>query len=140
MAIKNSPNRKKLRALIVSPLLNNLIQRVFFMRYNYEFKRKCVEMYRQGIVPNIPKGISRTRFIQYLNDQIHLEVIHGSDGLKQKNQNISQSLEEKLVLVSIVIAGKSIKSVTINDSINNGMYLCSIFHRWGNVIYHQCQT
>ena len=28
------------------------------MRYSYEYKRKCVEMYRKGILPDVPKGIS----------------------------------------------------------------------------------
>jgi len=91
------------------------------MRYSYEFKRKCVEMYRQGIVPDIPEGISRDRFIHYLNDWMHLKDIHGADVLKHKNQNINWSPEEKLVLVSKVIAGESIKSVAINAGINDGM-------------------
>ncbi len=30
-----------------------------FMRYSYEFKLKCIEMYREGKVPDIPEGITR---------------------------------------------------------------------------------
>ena len=32
------------------------------MRYSYEFKRKCVEMYRQGILPDAPDGVSKKLF------------------------------------------------------------------------------
>ena len=32
------------------------------MRYSYEFKRKCVEMYRKGILPDIPDGITKREF------------------------------------------------------------------------------
>ena len=32
------------------------------MRYSYEFKRKCVEMYRKGIIPEVPEGISKDEF------------------------------------------------------------------------------
>ena len=28
------------------------------MRYSYEFKKKCVEMYKQGKYPDTPSGIS----------------------------------------------------------------------------------
>ena len=31
------------------------------MRYSYEFKRKCVEMYYQGKYPNTPEGIGEQR-------------------------------------------------------------------------------
>ncbi len=32
------------------------------MRYSYEFKRKCVEMYHCGEYPETPNGISEKRF------------------------------------------------------------------------------
>ena len=31
------------------------------MRYSYEFKRKCVEMYHRGECPETPNGISEER-------------------------------------------------------------------------------
>ena len=32
------------------------------MRYSYEFKRKYVQMYREGKYPETPEGISEWRF------------------------------------------------------------------------------
>lgn len=32
-----------------------------FMRYSYEYKRKCVELYRQGKWPETPAGIKEAR-------------------------------------------------------------------------------
>ena len=29
------------------------------MRYSYEFKRKCVEMYYQGRYPDTPEGVKQ---------------------------------------------------------------------------------
>mgnify|MGYP002770628624 FL=1 len=92
-----------------------------FMRYSYEFKRKCVEMYRQGIVPDIPKGISRERFIHYLNDWMHLEDAQGPDALKPKGSYKKWSPEEKLELVARVISGESNKSVAIHAGIRDSM-------------------
>ncbi len=91
------------------------------MRYSYEFKRKCIDSYRHGIVPDIPEGISRERFIRYLNDWIRREDANGPEVLKQKKSNKHWDPEDKLVLVSKVIAGESIKSVAINFGINEGM-------------------
>lgn len=91
------------------------------MRYSYEFKRKCVEMYRQGIVPDIPKGISRERFIHYLNDWMHLEDAQGPDALKPKGSYKKWSPEEKLELVARVISGESNKSVAIHAGIRDSM-------------------
>ena len=32
------------------------------MRYSYDYKRKAVELYRQGLWPNTPDGISDKEF------------------------------------------------------------------------------
>ena len=91
------------------------------MRYSYEFKRKCVEMYRNGIVPDVPKGISRYRFIHYLNDWMHLEDAQGPETLKPTRIYKNWSPEEKLELVSRVIAGESNKSVATSVGIADAM-------------------
>lgn len=36
------------------------------MRYNYEFKKKCVELYRQGQYPDTPDGVSTRKFHNYI--------------------------------------------------------------------------
>ena len=35
---------------------------VFFMRYSFEFKVKCVEMYERGEYPDTPNGITTRKF------------------------------------------------------------------------------
>ena len=34
------------------------------MKYSYEYKRKCVEMYRQGKWPETPEGIQKENVVQ----------------------------------------------------------------------------
>ena len=41
------------------------------MRYSYEFKRKCVEMYHKGILPDIPDGISKDAFIHQIRKWVN---------------------------------------------------------------------
>ena len=33
-----------------------------FMKYSYEYKKHCVELYRQGKWPETPEGVSPDRF------------------------------------------------------------------------------
>ncbi|MGO5335136.1 helix-turn-helix domain-containing protein, partial [Enterococcus cecorum] len=91
-----------------------------FMRYSYEYKRKCVEMYRKGILPDVPKGISEEQFRRYIRIWIRIEEANGTEALKHKNSNKKWSAEEKLDLVAKVIAGESIKSIAISAGISNG--------------------
>lgn len=50
------------------PLLDkeNPVRRVIFMRYSYEFKRKCVEMYRQGVLPKAPLTVFQKNYLGIL--------------------------------------------------------------------------
>ncbi len=91
------------------------------MRYSYEFKRKCVEMYRQGITPDVPAGITKKEFQRQIRRWTRIEDANGPTALKCKSQNKYWTPEEKLKLVSQVIAGKSCKSVAFNAGINDGM-------------------
>lgn len=91
------------------------------MRYSYEFKRKCIDMYRRGILPAIPDGISKHQFRHEIRKWIKIEEAQGSETLRHKSSNKIWTPEEKLVLVSKVIAGESNKSVAFNAGINDGM-------------------
>ena len=91
------------------------------MRYSYEFKRKCVEMYHKGILPDIPDGISKDAFIHQIRKWVRIEEAQGPDALRHKSVNKDWTPEERLVLVSKVIAGESIKSVALNAGISDGM-------------------
>lgn len=91
------------------------------MRYSYEFKRKCVEMYRQGIFPDAPDGVSKKLFRDTVRKWVRIEDAQGPEALKHKSQNKVWSVEEKYELVSQVLAGNSNKSVAFNAGIDDGM-------------------
>ena len=91
------------------------------MRYSYEFKRKCVEMYRNGIVPDVPEGISKKQFQHEIRKWMRIEEAQGPEALKHKSSNKVWTPEDKLILVSRVIAGESNKSVAFSAGINDGM-------------------
>ena len=92
-----------------------------FMRYSYEFKRECVEMYRKGIMPDIPEGLSKKQFRNEIRKWVRIEEAQGPDALRHKGIKKVWTPEEKLTLVSKVIAGESNKSVAYNAGINDGM-------------------
>lgn len=95
------------------------------MRYSYEFKRKCVEIYRTGMYPETPDGVSESSFRSKVRQWRRLEDLHGPEALKHKNLNKVWSPEEKLELVMQVRSGKAVQAVSIENRINDGM-----LHQW----------
>ena len=92
------------------------------MRYSYEYKRKCVELYRQGKWPETPDGIKNPKeFRNMIRRWVRMEDANGPDVLKHKGQNKEWTPEERLELVSKVLAGASIKSVSIDAGIDSGL-------------------
>ena len=90
------------------------------MRYSYEFKRKCVELYYRGKYPDTPKGISTDKFHDMIRGWVRIYEACGPDALRHKNQNREWTPDERYDLVAQVLAGKSIKSVAVSAGINNG--------------------
>ena len=93
----------------------------FSMRYSYEFKRKCVELYRQGQWPETPEGISQRGFRNKVLDWSRIEDSCGPEALRHKNRNKAWTAEERYELVAQVIAGKSNKEVALVNGISDGM-------------------
>ena len=92
------------------------------MKYSYEYKRKCVEMYRSGEWPETPDNVqNRKKFRDMIRDWFRIEEENGPEALRHKGTDRKWLPEEKLELVSKVIAGASIKSVAIEAGINNGL-------------------
>ncbi len=91
------------------------------MRYSYEFKRKCVEMYRNGTMPDVPDGISKSQFQHEIRKWVRIEEAQGPEALQHKNSNKVWTPEDKLALISKVYAGESITSVAFNAGINDGL-------------------
>lgn len=91
------------------------------MRYSYEFKRNCVDLYRQGKWPETPQGIQKQTFHHKIRGWFHIEEAVGPDALRHKGMDKIWTPEEKLSLVSQVIAGKSNMSVAISAGISDGL-------------------
>ena len=91
-----------------------------FMRYSYEFKRKCVELYYRGEYPDTPKGIRTDRFHDKIREWVRLEEACGPDALRHNNQNKEWTPEDRYALVAKVLAGESVSSVAISAGINAG--------------------
>ena len=91
------------------------------MRYSYEFKRKCVDLYRQGYWPETPDGIKCVEnFRKMVRAWVRIEDACGPEALRHKNHNKEWTAEERYKLVAKVIAGQSINQVAIDNGINNG--------------------
>ena len=88
------------------------------MRYTYEYKKKCVEMYRKGKWPETPLGITKDGFHSMVRKWARAEVANGSEVLQHTGNNRRWTPEEKLELVSEVLAGASVLSVATNAGIN----------------------
>ena len=105
------------------------------MRYSYEYKRKCVELYRSGQWPETPKGCKQKRFRHEVRDWVRLEDSNGPESLKHKAQQRDWTPEEKLELVMEVIAGKSVTSVAIENDISTGV-LYQWVYKYKNMGYN----
>lgn len=91
------------------------------MRYSYEYKRNCVELYRQGKWPETPNGITEHNFRIMIGRWARIEKCQGPEALRHKNFNKTWTPEEKLELISQVLAGKSNQAVALSAGINSGM-------------------
>lgn len=91
------------------------------MRYSYEYKRNCVELYRSGVYPETPEGVSESCFRSKVRKWNRIENKFGPDGLKRKFSKRTWTPEEKLILVSQVLAGKSYLEVAISEGIEDGI-------------------
>ena len=91
------------------------------MRYSYEYKLECVELYRRGQWPETPDGVSQQRFRHNIRDWARMEENCGSEVLKHKNFNKIWSPDEKYELVAKVIAGSARRDVALKAGINPGM-------------------
>lgn len=92
-----------------------------FVRYSYEYKLECVELYRQGRYPETPAGVSQDRFRHNIRDWARMEESCGPEVLKHKNFNKVWTPEDKYELVAKVLAGNPQTDVALKAGINPGM-------------------
>lgn len=91
------------------------------MKYSYEYKRKCVEMYREGKWPETPEGIQERNFHEIIRKWFRIEESWGPDALRHKMQNKVWTVEEKYELVAKVLAGASYKETAISSGIEDSL-------------------
>ncbi len=91
------------------------------MKYSYEYKRKCVEMYREGKWPETPDGIQERNFHDMICKWTGIEKSCGPEALRHKNHNKIWTAEEKYELVAKVMAGASTRATAISAGISNGL-------------------
>ncbi|MGI6177975.1 MAG: transposase [Eubacterium sp.] len=106
------------------------------MRYSYEFKRKCVEMYRDGVYTETPDGIKTENFRKTVREWFRIEEACGPEALKHKSHNKEWTVEERYELVDKTIAGESMSSVAISAGIDPGM-LCAWMHKYEESEYEE---
>ena len=92
-----------------------------FMRYSYEFKLMCVDLYKSGRYPDTPNDTTPERFRTNVREWSRMVDSNGPEVLKHKVFNKVWSPEEKLELVSQVIAGKPRTDIALKAGISPGM-------------------
>ena len=89
------------------------------MRYSKEFILECINLYREGKWPKTPEGIrDEENFHRMIRRWERREQATGLSAFECKNR--LRTPEEKLDLVSQVIAGESIQSVAFSHGMNAG--------------------
>ena len=91
------------------------------MKYSYEYKKKCVELYRQGKWPETPEGVNEKRFHDTIRIWVRTEDACGPEALRHKNQNKVLATEEKYELIAKILAGASCKETAISAGISDGL-------------------
>ena len=95
------------------------------MKYSYEYKRMCVELYRQGKWPETPEGIQKRAFHVMIRKWVRMEDSCGPEALQHKNQNKEWTAEQRYELVARVLAGSSVKETAFSAGIDSGQ-----LHQW----------
>lgn len=98
-----------------------------FTRYSYEFKKECVELYKQGKWMETPEGVNSHTFRGEIRYWSKLVDFHGEEILKRKEQDKKWTAEEKFKLVSKVLAGNSYEETALKAGINPDM-----LYKWVN--------
>ena len=87
-----------------------------FMKYSYEYKKNCIELYRQGKWPETPDGIKQENFRISVRRWSRREKSCGAESL-QKNPKKMWSADEKYELIAKVLAGESITESAISAGV-----------------------
>ena len=89
------------------------------MKYSYEYKVMCVDLYRQGKWPDTPIGIKDKAFHDMIRVWTRQEDAGGVEYLQHKEQNRTWSADEKYEYVAQVLTGRSYREVAISAGIES---------------------
>ena len=94
------------------------------MRYTQEYILECIDMYKLGVWPDTPEGIKNPEnFHKMIRRWARRENSIGPEAFNHVHKK--RTAEEKLSLVSQVLAGDSIQNVAFKAGINAGT-----LHQW----------
>ena len=96
-----------------------------FMRYSYEFKLMCVDLYRQGKWPDTPSGVKEKSFHDTVRMWVRQEEKSGAESLQHKKQNKDWTAAEKYEYVAKVLAGESYREIAISEGMD-----CRLLYEW----------
>ena len=132
--VENNFNKNQTVKNDMYPLYWTSSKEGIFMKYSYEFKKECVQLYREGKWPDTPEEANEKNFHDSIRIWVRLEEFHGPEILKHGN-NIKWTPDEKLEIVSKVLAGDTVRSVAIETGINYGQ-LYSWVNKYKNYGYN----
>lgn len=106
--------------MICTPFSGQTRERGIFMRYTYDFKVECVELYRQGKWKETPEGVNTKRFRKYIYNWFKISEKFGIEYLRHRDSNRQWTAEERFELVAQVLAGKSVTRTARDAGLNAG--------------------
>ena len=91
------------------------------MRYTFEFKLRCVELYKQGVWVKTPAGIKNPKnFHGMIRRWKRIEEHQGPAALRHKAHIKRWTPAERLELVSKVLTGNSLQGTACSAGIDSG--------------------
>lgn len=95
------------------------VRRVIFMRYSQKYILECIDMYKSGVWSDTPEGIKdHQNFHKMIRWWARRENSIGPETFDYVHKK--KITEEKLYLVSQVLAGDSIQNVAFKVEISAG--------------------
>lgn len=89
-------------------------------KYSYEFKKKCVELYRQNLELPTPDSVSKYNFRGIVSYWSRLVEANGLDVLKPRTKHKYWDPAEKLRIVNKILAGKTINQAAVENGLAKG--------------------
>ena len=91
------------------------------MRYSDDYKKKAVELYRQGLWPDTPDGYNNERFHGLVRTWVRISEAYGMDALNHKEHRKEWTPLERYTLVTRVLNGESFRNVAYSAGTNQGL-------------------